>query len=341
MDISNRIRALRLERGLTQEALAAEMGVSPQSVSKWERGAALPDISMLPELSVFFGVSLDELFGLTDDKEYDRIQNMLWDKRVLSQSDIDGAVRWIDEKIAAGYRRADCLRLKADVYNHHADTLHEMAAEAAYEALKLDPRCLAAYDELNSAMKGFDPDWYKRSHHRLIDRYKEIIKKHPDCRPAYIWLLGSLIDDGRLDEAREFIEGLAKIDNTYRTPLWRAKLLWAEGKRDESREAFRKMLADYPDEWGAYMEAADHAAGRGELDEAIEYAKTAAGVQKAPRFVDPYETLAKLYELKGDNAKAIEALEEELRVLKTDFDTEQGETADCVRREIARLKMKK
>ena len=131
MDISNRIRALRSERGLTREALAAEMGVSPQSVSKWERGAALPDISMLPELSVFFGVSLDELFGLTDDKEYDRIQNMLWDKHVLSQGDIDGAVRWIDEKIAAGYRRADCLRLKADVYNNHADTLHEMAAEAA------------------------------------------------------------------------------------------------------------------------------------------------------------------------------------------------------------------
>ena len=134
MDISNRIRALRTRRGLTQEALAAEMGVSPQSVSKWERGMALPDISMLPELSVFFGVSLDELFGLTDDKEYDRIQNMLWDKRELTVSDIEGAERWIDEKVAAGYRPADCLRLKADMYNHHAATLRAHAAEAASAA---------------------------------------------------------------------------------------------------------------------------------------------------------------------------------------------------------------
>ena len=64
----------------------------------------MPDISLLPELSVFFGVSIDELFGLTEEKEYDRIQNIIWDKRLLSHAEFDQAERWLNEKIAAGYR---------------------------------------------------------------------------------------------------------------------------------------------------------------------------------------------------------------------------------------------
>ena len=69
MELTNKIKSLRIERGITQEALAAAVGVSPQAVSKWERGTTTPDVSLLPELAVFFGVSLDELFGLTEEKE--------------------------------------------------------------------------------------------------------------------------------------------------------------------------------------------------------------------------------------------------------------------------------
>ena len=108
MELTNKIRTLRIARGVTQETLASAMGVSAQAVSKWERGATTPDVSLLPELAVFFGVSLDELFGLTEEKEYDRIQNVLWDKRLLSHAEFDQAERWLNERIAAGYRKADC-----------------------------------------------------------------------------------------------------------------------------------------------------------------------------------------------------------------------------------------
>ena len=84
MDIGKQIRALRVRRGVTQEAMARRLGVSAQAVSKWERGAAAPDIAMLPELSVYLGVSIDELFSLADDTRMERIQNMLWDTRTLS-----------------------------------------------------------------------------------------------------------------------------------------------------------------------------------------------------------------------------------------------------------------
>lgn len=59
--ISNR----RKELGLTQEALADMLSVTPQAISKWERGSGLPDVAFLPDLALTLGLSLDELFGAT------------------------------------------------------------------------------------------------------------------------------------------------------------------------------------------------------------------------------------------------------------------------------------
>ena len=53
MEIGNQIKALRQRKGVTQEALAEHLGVTAQAVSKWERGTASPDISLLPSLSAF------------------------------------------------------------------------------------------------------------------------------------------------------------------------------------------------------------------------------------------------------------------------------------------------
>lgn len=61
--IGRRIARLRLERGLTQEQLAREIGVSAQAVSKWENDQNYPDISLLVPLSQILGTSVDELLG--------------------------------------------------------------------------------------------------------------------------------------------------------------------------------------------------------------------------------------------------------------------------------------
>ena len=61
--IGTTIAALRRDKGLTQDALAAQFGVSAQAVSKWENGLSCPDITMLPEIADYFGVSVDALFG--------------------------------------------------------------------------------------------------------------------------------------------------------------------------------------------------------------------------------------------------------------------------------------
>lgn len=50
LSIGNKIRALRRERGITQEQLAASIGITFQAVSKWENDIALPDITLVPAL---------------------------------------------------------------------------------------------------------------------------------------------------------------------------------------------------------------------------------------------------------------------------------------------------
>ncbi|MCR5795938.1 MAG: helix-turn-helix domain-containing protein [Solobacterium sp.] len=337
MELTGKLRSFRRARKITQEELADAMGVTAQAVSKWERGTAMPDISLLPELAVYFGVSLDELFGLSEEKEYDRIQNILWDKRLLPHAEFDQAERWLDEKIAAGYRKADCYRLKADLYNHQAGFLHEMAETAAKAALEADPACHEAHGELNTAMGGYIPDWCARNHYREIRYYREFVKKHPEDWRAFMWLLDNLLDDSRFEEAEEALAGLQAANQTYRPQYYRGLLLKKQGKRAEAHAVWDQMLEDFAEDWRVWFSMADEAVSDGAYDEAIERYRRGIGLQKAPRYVDGFESIAMIHEIRGEYDKAVRVLQEELEVLKTEWDTTQGETADSVRRKIRSL----
>ena len=61
--IGERIAQLRKDQNMTQEGLGNLLGVSSQSISKWENGFTMPDIMLLPVIADIFEVTLDELFG--------------------------------------------------------------------------------------------------------------------------------------------------------------------------------------------------------------------------------------------------------------------------------------
>lgn len=63
INIAKSLIAKRREKGITQEELAAYIGVSKASVSKWETGQSYPDITFLPQLAAYFNISVDELIG--------------------------------------------------------------------------------------------------------------------------------------------------------------------------------------------------------------------------------------------------------------------------------------
>lgn len=66
MDLSEKLYALRKEKGLTQEELASALYVSRTAISKWESGRGVPNIESLKAISKYFSVSIDELLS-TDE----------------------------------------------------------------------------------------------------------------------------------------------------------------------------------------------------------------------------------------------------------------------------------
>ena len=85
MTIGKNIAELRKSNGMTQEQLAETLGVSSQSVSKWENEVTMPDIMLLPVIAGCFDITVDELYGGRKSKEkrkaidYDDIPEMIYD----------------------------------------------------------------------------------------------------------------------------------------------------------------------------------------------------------------------------------------------------------------------
>lgn len=72
LKIGEKIKELRKSQDVTQEKLADYLNISYQAVSKWENGLAMPDITLIPALTCFFGVSADYLIGI-DTEQSDKV----------------------------------------------------------------------------------------------------------------------------------------------------------------------------------------------------------------------------------------------------------------------------
>ena len=75
LDLGQKIRELRRLNGCTQEDLASAIGVTSQAVSRWEANGGYPDMEMIPSIANYFGISIDELFGYTNERSV-RIQEL-------------------------------------------------------------------------------------------------------------------------------------------------------------------------------------------------------------------------------------------------------------------------
>ncbi|MEG2303694.1 MAG: helix-turn-helix transcriptional regulator, partial [Niameybacter sp.] len=62
ISLGEKIKALRKQKNISQETLANYLGLSFQAVSKWENALAMPDVTLIPAIASFFGVSIDDLF---------------------------------------------------------------------------------------------------------------------------------------------------------------------------------------------------------------------------------------------------------------------------------------
>ena len=74
--LNSTLRALRRKKNVTQEELASHLGITAQSVGKWERGEGFPDITLLPAIALYFGVTTDELLGIDKARIDERIKSL-------------------------------------------------------------------------------------------------------------------------------------------------------------------------------------------------------------------------------------------------------------------------
>ncbi len=101
MAFSDNLTAYRKQAGLSQEQLGERVGVSRQTVSKWEAGQSYPDFHRLVLLSDYFGLTLDELVKDVDVQEV-REKNASSEKIDAIYQDVRTAKRFVKWYLVAG-----------------------------------------------------------------------------------------------------------------------------------------------------------------------------------------------------------------------------------------------
>ena len=120
MDIhkfGNKLLEFRQTKKLTQEELAMKLGVTPQAVSKWERGVGLPDIELLCEIGKGLDVTIDSLLGDTKDKitesgndkeKEELLQHIIAEPVILRVG--EGLVEFLLEEYKGGFKEINKIR---------------------------------------------------------------------------------------------------------------------------------------------------------------------------------------------------------------------------------------
>ena len=94
LKIGETIKKLRKEREITQEDFAEVLGVSCQSVSRWENGTCYPDMELIPTIAGFFAVSVDKLLGVDEEMEQKAVEEYRAEfQKAISHGEVDECIR--------------------------------------------------------------------------------------------------------------------------------------------------------------------------------------------------------------------------------------------------------
>ena len=337
MEMGKEIRRLRNDRGLTQEALAAALNVTAQTVSKWECGNSIPDVQLLPEIAVYFGVSIDQLFAMSPEQQMERIENRIYARGMFTEAE----ERQLEQQLRAFAEKPEhegqAKTLLAKLYNNQAEQYRLLAVEIGKEAVEKTGGDSDAISELTNAWGSYIPDWCVRNHHALIEWLSDYCRRDPKNRAALMWLLDNLIDDRRLTEARAWLDKLACLDHSFRVPMYRYLIAQAAGDREEVEKQLAELEAMAESEWCCATTLGDFYTQRQDYDKAIAWYRKGQQLQPSPKYTDSAMSVAHICEIRGDRVGAIAAYREQLRLMREEWGIVSGEEREAVERAIRRL----
>ena len=337
VEIGKEIRRLRNARGLTQEALAMALHVTAQTVSKWECGNSVPDVQLLPEIAVYFGVTIDQLFAMTPEQQMDRIENHIYACGIFDEAEMRQMEQQLNTFLEKPEYEGKAQLLLTKLYNSQAEQYRLLAVEHGKKAVEKTGGTPDAVSELANAWGSYIPDWNVRNHHTLIEWYSDYCNRNPGNRAALMWLLDNLIDDRRLTEAGRWLEKFERIDDTFRSTMYRYLIALAAGKRSEAETQLKILESMEGQEWCWALLLGDIYTQRQEYDRAIAWYQRGQELQPAPKYIDSAISIAHICEIREDKAGAVEAYEEALRLLKEDWGIISGEERESIERTIQRL----
>ena len=326
MDIGNKIKLLRQKAGVTQEQLGERLGISAQSISKWETGITMPDISLLPLLSGELGVSIDELFDLTTDQKLQRIEKRIDVEEELSNEAFSEYESFLKMQLDECDDRRKILSLLARLYHHRAESYLRKVSKYAREAISLAPEIKDCQWMLQKANGATIWDWNCANHSAVIDFYKKVIDSDiatPQTPLPYYDIIDNLIADHRTKEAKEYLEICQALPahRPFLIPVYQAHIALAEYDAEKADRIMEASLSDFSDDAGFLFEKAQYHARKCEYQKAIEYYERSweAEISKKPRFTDALEGIATIYEIMDDRDKAIQTYDRLIDCLEDEW----------------------
>lgn len=321
LNLGTSIRRLRTERGMTQEELAAFAGVSFQAVSKWECGTTTPDIALLPKLAVFFGVRIDDLFGITDEDELERVDYLLEHERITEEN-FDYSKNVLDRALEHSPDDVRVLKTYARLYfaKNQRDRLEagRMLRQAMKTAPEDDEIWLLYHQFCGKELDDFI---------RTCEPYLPMV---PVTSRLYELLIAAMIERRYSDRAESLIEAYEPHCSTAMPLIFRGDLALASGDTGKALAIWDSV--DTGDHKAQY-ELGERFVKINENVRAVTAFERSFAAADIPRDLSAMYSLAFLHERLGNRAEAKAAWQTILDVLASDWNTTDGETVDWAKRE--------
>lgn len=339
MELGNKIKTLRLKAGLTQEKLAEELNVSFQTISKWENNVCAPDIAMLPKLSVFFGVTIDELFNLTSTQKLHRIEHMLDMEHELPHNTFTETIDFLKEQLETNEDQGKIYGMIAHVYHHRVVSDCDKVSEYAKKSMREKPEVKDCQWLLDKSEGAVVADWNFANHLKTIRFFKEQVENFPEIARNYLYLMDNLLGDNRTEETKKYLNIYRTLEGhkDYLVPYYEALIAIAEHEVLVAEQKIEEIKEQYPENEGAMFAVADYYARQCRYDEAVQYYEKCYEIDEKPRYYDPLHGIALIYEIQGKYEKAVKTYDRILQNLKEEWKFIEGEPVNVILREKQRL----